>query len=439
MKKKHSKISLTGLSKKISSAYSKNKVIFIIFICIFTLHILLRFWDIDGRNIVANDQLDNAWTVKSILIDHKYPLVGMQAKGSSGFFIGPYYYYLITPIYFLTNLDPVASGIIAGLTSIFTFLVIFYVIRKIFTTRAALFGVFIYTTSYYLLAADRVQWPVNFILPLSFLILFSYYKIITSKPRYFLLAAFALGFSLHIHFTSIFYFVLFVLILPFIPRTKETIKYVLYSIPIVMFFIAPILISTFTNNANTGKHLTSYMGENYHGLHLRRVMQLFSDAFIQFESIAHFKYLKYFSWLLLPFFGIIFYLDKNQKSQRVLLYLCAIWIIVPWIAFSTYKGEISNYYFNMTIPVVLLCISYLLARLYGIGNRLIRIALFCVLIAFSISNIIPYFSANRVGLYIQRERVKLAVKKHERIPFSQWGADSYLYYVHVERYLTKKH
>lgn len=437
--KKTNKTFVFGIVNKISSAYKKNKVIFLIFICIFVLHIFLRFWDIEGRNIVANDQLDNAWTVKSILIDHKYPLVGMQAKGSSGFFIGPYYYYLITPIYFLTNLDPIASGIIAGLTSIFTFFVVFLVIKEIFSSRAALFGVFIYVTSYHLLAADRVQWPVNFILPLSFLILLSYYKIITNKPKYFLLASLALGFSLHIHFTSIFYFALFVLALPFIPRTKETLRYILYSVPIILFFIAPILISTFTNNANTGKHLTNYLGENYHGLHFRRVMQLFSDAFIQFESMAHFKYLKYLSWLVLPAFGIILFLDKKRKSRFALIYLSVIWIIVPWIAFSTYKGEISNYYFNMTVPIVLLCASYLLDRLFGIGNRLTQLSICCVLIVFSVLNIIPYFGAERVGLNIQRERVRQAVAKGERIPFSQWGADSYLYYVHVERYFPKKH
>ena len=38
------------------------------------------------------------------------------------FLLRPLYYYFAAFIYLLTNLDPIASGIIAGITSIFSFI-----------------------------------------------------------------------------------------------------------------------------------------------------------------------------------------------------------------------------------------------------------------------------------------------------------------------------
>ena len=75
-------------------------------------------------------------------------LVGMQAKLNSGIFIGPFYYYYIALFYFITNLDPIASGIAAGFTGIITFFVIYFVTKSLFSEKVAFIAVFLYTISY---------------------------------------------------------------------------------------------------------------------------------------------------------------------------------------------------------------------------------------------------------------------------------------------------
>lgn len=160
---------------------------------------------------------------KNIIVSHAFPLVGFQAKVNSGIYIGPYYYYLIAIVYFLTNLNPIASGITAGITSIFTFLTLFYISKKLFSVNVALISVFLNTVSVFAINFDRGQGPVNFMPSIALIIFFSLYKILTGYPKFILLFALAFGFSLHIHVTAIYFPLIILLSLPFFPKDERNV------------------------------------------------------------------------------------------------------------------------------------------------------------------------------------------------------------------------
>ena len=199
----------------------------VILLLIFIAHLFFRFYLLETRLGFGWDQVDNAWAAKNIIVNHMFPLVGMVAKGNSGFNIGPLYYYFVAVVYWIFNLSPIASGIVAGLTSIFTFFVIFYVVKKLFSYNIALIAIGIHTVSYFIISSDRTQWPVNLIAPVSFLVFYFLYNVLIGKVKYLLLLGLVMGFSFHVHFTSIFYPIIVLLSLPFFPRKKETIKYIL--------------------------------------------------------------------------------------------------------------------------------------------------------------------------------------------------------------------
>src|SRR3990167_7783352 len=94
------------------------------------LSIFLRFYELSIRSHFGWDEVNNAWAAQNIIVNHEFPLLGFQAKMNSGIYIG-HYYYLISIVYFLTDLNPIASGIMVGITSIFTFFIIFYVSKKL--------------------------------------------------------------------------------------------------------------------------------------------------------------------------------------------------------------------------------------------------------------------------------------------------------------------
>ena len=417
-----------------SLQFYKNKRALTIFVLIFLLFVFLRFYQIEERNVFGWDQVNNAWAAKNIVADGKFPLVGMQAKLNSGIFIGPFYYYYIALFYFITNLDPIASGIAAGFTGIITFFVIYFVTKSLFSEKVAFIAVFLYTISYAVISADRVQWPVNFILPISLLIFHSLYKIVIGQVKYILLLVLFVGLSFSTHFTAIFYPPIILLSLPLFPRTRETLKYIAYSIPIFLIIFSPILINLFRDSGFLGNRSASYAETYYHGLHLTRVFQLTKDAFIQFEGMFFFPQLKYLGWIAVPLFGFIYLKDKITKERILFVYLCALWFLVPWFIFSLYSGEISDYYFLISRPIVVLILSYLIYRLMIHPLTSVKAIVIIVLIGYLVVNFNEFLRTKRGSLVGHRQTTLTKIKNNEKIEFKQGAPESYLYYIYKERY-----
>jgi len=404
----------------------KNKIFLLVFI-VFLVHLFLRFYQIDIRSPFGYDQVDNAWAAMNIIVNHKFPLLGFQAKGNSGIYIGPIYYYFISIFYFVTNLNPIASGIAAGVTSIFTFLTLFYIIKKLFSINVALISVFIYTVGFSGIMFDRIQGPINFIPSISLIIFYSLYKIITGKPKYLLLLGLALGFSFHVHLSSIYYLIIILLSLPFFPKTKETIVNAVVSFFVFMLFLTPNII-VFLQNAGHVSQSLGYGQTTYHGFHLRRVLQLFNDALIQFEPILAFPMLKPLKFFLIPLFIFVYLFKSISKEKLLFCYLVILYFLVPWLVLSTYNGEISDYYFSTNRFIALMILSYLVYLVWSIRHKIAKIFVIVFLFVYCIFNLINYFSYKDIGISARENSVMSAIKEERKVEFVQGFPDSYFYY-----------
>jgi 4-amino-4-deoxy-L-arabinose transferase-like glycosyltransferase len=402
----------------------------IILLIIFIIHIFLRFYQLERRLNFGLDQADNASIAKSIIVDHNFPLVGMVAKGNSGFHIGPLYYYFVAVIYWIFNFNPISSGVVAGLASVITFFAIYFVAKKLFSNNIALISVGIHTVSYFVIESDRLQWPVNLITPISFLIFYSLYRVLTGRVKYLLFLSAMLGLSLHIHFTSVFYFIITFLTLPFFPRTKKTIKYILFSIPIFLLFMVPNIISEISKGSSETGNLLAYVNTYYHGFHLTRVLQLTNDAFIELQLIMK-GWFHDMNYLVVIAFFIVYLFSKRSRGKYIMSYLIALWLIVPWFAFSVYKGEISNYYFFSTRPIAILILAYLTYRIYNVRNILPKIAIIIFWLYFSYVNVSRFFIPTHGNLKENTDRVKEILQRREEIKDYPFTPESYLKYYYT--------
>lgn len=416
-KKKHEpKIFIAEIRKKYG--------VWILFSIIFLAYLFLQLYQFSERAHWGWDQVDVAWNAKKILLDSDYPIFGMVAKGNTGFHIGPGYYYLASVFYKITDLHPIASPLLSLFSGVIGFFVLFFVTRKMFSDQIALIAVTISTFSYYILQFDKIQWPVNFIAPLSLLVFYSLYKILTGSYKHFLLLATVLGISLHVHFTCIFFFIFALLAMPCMPRKRSTVIYALASLPLFLIWMVPFFI-TANKGSNMGSQAGGYIATSYHGIHLTRVLQLVSDAFVEFRGILYFKVFSWVSFLFVPLFALV-YVYKNKSKKRVLFcYLLALWFIIPWIAFATYSGEISNYYFSLGRPLAVIILSYL-------TYQVIRYKwYFAVLIIgfwffYAFTNLQLYFKkpenefALREKLAKNRMRKSDPIELHQNVPESYW-------------------
>lgn len=432
MKKKHATFWNQAISK-ISRFISENKLEILLFLIIFVIFLSSRFYRLEQKTGFEWDQVDNAWVAKNIIVDQKFPLLGMQAKGNSGFYIGPLYYYLVAFVYFLTNLDPIASGILARITAVITFLVLYYVVRKIFDKNVALTALVIYTFSNYALVFDRIQWPVGFVFSISILIFYCLYRIICGSGKYLVLLGIVMGISFHIHFTSIFYPIIAFFCLPLFPRTRNTIFYGAFGLLIFLGFLLPFFIAEASSYGTHAKNFASYGTSYYHGFHIRRLLQLFFDAFIEFEGITKIDVIKRFGALIYLIFAYLLYKSKKFKEWKVMIYLSGLWILVPWIVFTTYSGEISNYYFSMVRFIAVTSFAYIAVAILSARKTFLTVALLIFTFFWGYNNMYTFINENEKGLAYYKKIVKEEIANGRTIKFSEGDPRAYLYYIYKER------
>ena len=405
---------------------------------IFAAHVFLRAYQLEQRAQFSWDQVDNAWVSKNMIVNHEFPLVGMQARQGTGIFIGPAYYYFVAFFYWISNLDPVVSPIIAVLVSIFTFFVIFFTTKKIFSLPVALFAVLIHTVSLYLITFDRIQWPVAFIPAVSLLIFYFLYKTIMGNPKYLLPLGFVLGFSFHIHFTSVLYPIIMLLALPFFPRKKDTIIFGALGLVACFVWFVPMVILLITSKTKQVNAIGSFMQTYYHGFHLRRMVQIAGDAFIQFAAIFTIPFVKVLQYLVVPLFGFL-YIRRNPNKQSVrIIYLVVLWVLVPWIIMTMYSGEISDYFYALEQPIFLIITSFILWYFFSLKYVFAKAIVLVLLGIYIFVNLQSYFNQPSMkGLsYFKTITYRQAVNKSGNA-FLYGAPESYLYYFYTRQLIQK--
>jgi hypothetical protein len=252
-----------------------------------------------------------------------------------------------------------------------------------------------------------------------------------------LLLAVVIGLSLNVHFTSLFYPIIVLLCLPLFPRSKKTVIYILLSIPVFLVFIIPNFLAEISSKNSNTNSLVSYVNTYYHGFHLTRVLQLTHDAFIEFQLIMRgwFRDMNYL--LVLAFYAVYFFIKPTRK-KFIMSYLIGLWFIVPWFVFATYKGEISNYYFFSTRPIVLAILAYLTYWIFSIKNIIPKIAIIIFWLYFSYVNIANFFAPDHGNLDEATSIAKTAIERGQKIDAYPYTPESYLYYYYTKVDTGKK-
>ncbi len=407
---------------------------------IFLAHLFFRFYNLEKWASFNWDQVDNAWAAAKILIGHKYPLVGMVAKQNSGMYIGPLYYYLVAIVYKITDLNPIAAPILAAVTSLFSFGIIYTVTKKLFSPWVGVWATAIYTFCAYITGAERSQWPVNLLPAFSVLILYYLYKLLTDHPKYSIYLAVVMGLFFHIHFTAIFYPMIVLCTSPFLKWDKEHLKY--YGISLVIFFLFFVPQIVYYSQAAHAKSVNNYSGyfaTYYHGFHIRRVLQLAPDAFIKFQSIMQVPYekLKLAMFFYVPVFFLALIRKDKSKKTMLLCFVTALWFVIPWFVFSTYKGELTDYYFSSTLYVAIMILAWFSNELWMRKNTLIRLGLLVFWGYFAVANYYQFMGSDNKQEF--KKNFIFAQQEAEAgryINFADGDPKSYMYFYHM--YKLKK-
>ena len=160
-------------------------------------------------------------------------------------------------------------------------------------------------------------------------------------------------------------------------------------------------------------------------------MQIGGDAFIQFEKFLTFPFLYSLKFVLFPLFVLAYLFKSVTRGRLIFAYLVFLWFLIPWLVLSTYKGELTDYYFLSNAFIALFVLAYLINRVLEFKKGILVIPVYACLFLFALVNVKNFFEfSHPVGLSEPRNEVQKAIREGKKIEFTEGDPKSYLYYMY---------
>lgn len=418
--------------KNLFRLIKKNKYI-LLFLVIVIIGMYLRFYRIDSIQEFGWDQARDAWKTRDI-IKGQIVLNGPRT-GIGHMHLGPLWYYLLVPFYYLTNLDPKGAIYLNIIVNLFNFIAIFFTTKKIYGDKAALFVSFIYATNKYLIGINQTAWNVSPIPGVAVIIFYSIYKIIfESNYKWIFILSFLTGLFSHLHFSVVFLPLIILLSLILAKDKKKLLIYGLASLPLCLIWLLPIVFYDLQSK-NANMNLFNNFLKDYliKGFHLRFFLLRINDAFIQFQTILSLPKTPNFLKFIIPGIYLVTLLFEKIKKQKILGYLIFLWFLVPAFGYSFYGGTTSEYYMLMNSLMVIYIVYYLQAKLLKLK---FKPTIYLLMIFWAI-----FFYYQTKGLWIrnmnnglnkQKREVRENIKNNSKIVFDEGNIKAYLWQIWVE-------
>lgn len=306
------------MGRFINNILTKNKLFFLLLL----VGLFLRLYRLEEFITFLGDQGRDAIIIKRIITLEHWPAIG-PVSSVGQVFLGPFFYYLMSPFLLLFNFNPVGLAFGTALLSVI-FLTIFYFWLKKIDKILAIFFVFLVVFSSILVQSARFSWNPNLLPYFSFTTLYFFAQFFkTKKPFFIFLTGIFYAFCIQLHYLALF------LILPISFFSLFNFKYLLKEKSlsvlikeITLFFLGfvlvnlPLILFDLKNNFLNSKnfiHTLTQVSEAYGGSFWQRFWE---------TNINFFKYIFNFEInqfliliiLLSLFFGY-FILPKKLKND----------------------------------------------------------------------------------------------------------------------------
>lgn len=359
-------------------------LIFALFLRILNINSLLAFHYDQGRD---------ALVIWDLIHNGKLFLIG-PTTGLAGVFRGPFYYYLITPFYYLGQGNPVYPAIFLIILSVVAICLMYYLVSKFQDKQSALIAIILASFSYYLVMASRWLSNPTPMLFLSMVLVWGMYLVLKNKQYGWFIIAIVTGLSLFSFGSAgeLFYIPTILIILIINWKNKPTLKTFLISGALFIFTFSPLLIFDMKHDGILRSGITknfieekSFVIPSIQFIKERTVFYYDSFSVKLFHSRG--KTEKILLTILLIFF--IFYapaLYKNKFTKIILILLLS-----PIVGLYFYQGNNNNfyeYYLTGYYMIYIFLTSLILGKLWKI-NFIGKIFVMLFLLTFLRNNYYP--------------------------------------------------
>lgn len=357
-------------------------------ILILVLAAFLRLYRIQDYITFLGDEGRDVLVVYNIL-HGKLTLLGPTAS-VGGFFLGPIYYYFMTPFLFIFNYNPVGPAVMVALFGIATVWLVYKFSKEMFNYRVGLISAFLYSISPVVIAYSRSSWNPNIFPFFSLLTLYVIYRaLLKDNIKIFILGGVLLGISMQLHYLALFLgFVIVVYILStfiiryFLKSSRDILILIKIYLSIFLGFITglspflafevrhgfPNMISIFNfvfHSGDTGVGVRFF--DNISNVFFRLFGRLITN-FPPPEQVTINQHINIYIWYYLSLLlGIISFLVlifqynqifpktkglfKSKYSDFLKLNLLIMWFVFGILLFGFYKKSIYDYYLGFMFPL----------------------------------------------------------------------------------------
>ncbi|MDH7476538.1 MAG: glycosyltransferase family 39 protein, partial [Microgenomates group bacterium] len=186
-------------TKKVISFLKRNWLFFLIVLIL----AFLRTFNLYQTTMFLSDQGRDAIIIRDIVTFKHFPAIG--APTSIGqVYLGPFYYYLISPFLLIFNFNPVGLSYGVAILSILSLIWIFFLIKKEINEIVAWFFLIGAGFSKIIIDQSRYSWNPNLLPYFAFLTLYFFNKLQKERKIIFavLLGSF-LSFSIQLHYLAV--------------------------------------------------------------------------------------------------------------------------------------------------------------------------------------------------------------------------------------------
>ncbi len=367
----------------------------ILLFAILLLASFMRLYRIEDYLTFLGDEGRDVLVVWNIL--HGHPTLLGPTASVGGFFLGPIYYYFMTPFLWLFNYNPVGPAVMVGLIGVATVWLIYFVTSRFFNWQAGLLAAFLYAISPIVIAYSRSSWNPNPLPFFSLICLYTLYLSVIKNEKYLLVVSgILLGIAMQLHYLATFLGVITIVYIflnaVYGVLTKEKkwmailrptiISYTLLAIGFIIGW-SPFLFFELRHGFSNIRSILDFVlhsketGGNpqFLGIVTNVFFRLFGRLIVNYpppEQVSLQGHLNITIWYLaslllavasslLLFAHFIKSLkDKKDFAQKSLLLL---WFVIGILLFGFYKKQIYDYYFAFLFPLPFMLVGGLFAAI----------------------------------------------------------------------------
>ncbi len=389
----------------------------LVFIGIFLVFAFFRFYNLDKRVSFGWDQERDSYAVRELL-NGDIKLIGPRVLSDLGFFLPPYFFYLLAPFYKLTGGSPYSGALFLVFYSSIFFASAYWILNKVFNSKVALGFLVFWAVNPYILSIDVSTWnPI--LIPFVFVsLIFLQSKIfllnkaaMSENYRWYGVLGILLAVGVSAHVQAI---LLAPVLIPFLfhkKRIRPILKKIGYLIAGFIIAFLPIFIFDLKNNFLNLRLIAQFItaGKNRD---IGAFMPVWDNVVARMLGTSPGILI---SLLLFILVAIFLFTKRKEIIWRGLMYT---WLSFP-IFFAIYGSRPSEYYFNYLLVIVALVFGEITSDIIKEKQKMFRLAAASVLLVYFGYKSTEQLASANFGLYKKDKIVQyLSDITHTSPPFN---------------------